>query len=403
VGNDAQLAEKVTYRAVFAVAEFRSLWTAQLLSVAGDQLARVALTVLVYDRTRSAVLAAVTFVMGVLPTFVGGTLLSGLADRLPRREVMIGCDLIRLALVLAMVIPGMPLALLVVLLFAVTALSAPFTAARAAIYPEILTGDRYTAATAVSLTTFQFAQVAGFGLGGVLVATLGARVSLLADAATFGLSALLIAFGVAARPAAQKAVGHRPRLAADMLAGFRLVFGNPALRVPMLFGWTAAFYNAPEGIATAFSQALGGGAITVGLLLASPAAGYTAGALLFGRASPSRRQQLMAPLAISCCALLVPMAARPGLDAVLALLALSGACACFQVSANSQFVQAAPPHQRSQAFGLAGAGMSLGQGAAMILAGVAVQYTAAWDVVAAAGAIGAAAAIALTLTRPAGA
>jgi hypothetical protein len=36
-----------------ASGEFRALWAAQVLSVAGDQLARIALTLLVYDRTRS--------------------------------------------------------------------------------------------------------------------------------------------------------------------------------------------------------------------------------------------------------------------------------------------------------------------------------------------------------------
>ena len=82
---------------VFAVAEFRALWLAQLLSVTGDQLARVALTVLVYDRTRSAMLAAVTFAASIVPAFVGGLALGGLADRLPRRAVMITADLVRLA------------------------------------------------------------------------------------------------------------------------------------------------------------------------------------------------------------------------------------------------------------------------------------------------------------------
>ena len=83
-----------TFRDVFAVAEFRALWAAQLLSVIGDQLARVALTVLVYDRTRSALLAAITFVASIVPTFVGGVMLAWLADRYPRRRVMIACDLI---------------------------------------------------------------------------------------------------------------------------------------------------------------------------------------------------------------------------------------------------------------------------------------------------------------------
>jgi predicted MFS family arabinose efflux permease len=108
----------------------------------------------------------------------------------------------------------------------------------------------------------------------------------------------------------------------------------------------------------------------------------------------------MAPLAVGCCALLILIALSPSLPVTLVILAVSGACACFQVAANSGFVAAAPPGQRSQAFGLATAGMSLGQGAAMILAGAAVQHFAPGTVIAAAGAIGAAAALALGFTRP---
>src|SRR5580704_5473884 len=121
----AGTAERATYREVFAVAEFRALWLAQLLSVAGDQLAKVALTVLVYDRTHSSLLAAITFAVSFVPAFLGGLTLSGLADRLPRRTVMIACDVIRGVLVLAMAVPGMPLAVTVTLLFVVSMLMAP--------------------------------------------------------------------------------------------------------------------------------------------------------------------------------------------------------------------------------------------------------------------------------------
>src|SRR5579859_6937147 len=107
---------KSTFGAVFAIAEFRALWLAQVLSVAGDQLARVALTLLVFDRTRSSLLAAITFAASVVPTFLGGLTLSGLADRWPRREVMIVCDLASAALVAAMAVPGVPIAVLVGLL-----------------------------------------------------------------------------------------------------------------------------------------------------------------------------------------------------------------------------------------------------------------------------------------------
>src|SRR2546423_14737185 len=86
-------ASPATFGAVFAVGEFRALWLAQVLSVAGDQLARGALTMLVFARTQSPLLAAVTFGASVIPTALGGVALSGIADRSPRREVMFAGEL----------------------------------------------------------------------------------------------------------------------------------------------------------------------------------------------------------------------------------------------------------------------------------------------------------------------
>jgi len=377
------------FREVFAVAEFRSLWAAQLLSVTGDQLAKVALTVLVYDRTGSAVLAALTFAVSFVPTFIGGILLSGIADRLPRRAVMIACDLARMVLAGLMAVPGMPLPVLVGLLFLVTMIGAPFSAARAAIYPVILSGGRYISGTAVTLTTNQLAQVVGFALGGALTGLLGPRSCLVVDAATFAASAVLVRLGVMPRPASEGTGRGTAAALAGLAAGARLVFGDPALRTPMLYGWLAALYNAPEGIAAPFARALGGGPVTAGLLLACPAAGYTAGALAFSRlAGPESRERLIAPLAVACSAALIPIALGPGLTVTLLLLAVSGACSCFQVSANAAFVAAAPPEQRSQVVGLAMGGMSLGQGTAMALAGAAAQHHAPAMVVGAAGGLG---------------
>jgi MFS family permease len=386
-------ADRATFRGVFTVPEFRALWLAQVLSVTGDQVARVALTLLVYGRTRSAALAAVTFVMGMLPSFLGGLLLSGLGDRLPRRAVMIGCDLARAALVAIMTVPGLPLAALVGLLFAVTALQAPFISARSAVYPEILSGSRYVTATAITLTTSQAAQVAGFAAGGTIAGSLGVRVSLFIDAGTFIASALLVRFGAAARPlppasAVPRRVGGFPPL-----AGIRLVFTDPALRTPMLLAWLAAFYNAPEGVATPFARQLGGGPATVGLLLAAPALGYALAALAFGKlARPAAQERLMSVLPLACCVLLIPIALRPPLAVTLLILTASGACACFQVAANATFVAAAPAQRRSQATGLAIAGLTLGQGIAMVAAGAAAQRFTPAAVIAAAGAVGAVAA-----------
>jgi MFS family permease len=389
-----------TYREVFAVAEFRALWLAQLLSVTGDQLARVALTFLAYERTRSPVFAAVAFAASYAPAFFGGLLLSGLADRLPRRGLMIACDLIRAGLVIVMAAPGVPLPVMIGLLFCVTMIGTPFSAARAAVYPEVLDGESYVVGTAVTLTTFQLAGVLGFAAGGAVVGLAGPRPALLADAATFAVSALLLRLGVRPRAAARQH-GSRAGGAAGLRAGIRLVLSDGALRTPMLYGWLAWFYNAPEGIAAPFARQLHAGAIGTGLLLAAAAAGYTAGAAAFGRLVPPRlRQRLTGPLAAGCCLILILAAVRPGLPLALIILAASGVCSCFQVAANSAFVLAAPPAHRSQAFGLARGGMSLGQGTAMVLAGVAAQRFAPAIVIAASGLAGAVAATAITVTRP---
>ena len=385
-----------TFRDVFAVAEFRALWLAQLLSVIGDQLARVALTVLVYDRTRSALLAAVTFVASIVPTFVGGVMLAWLADRYPRRRVMIACDLVRCALVLVMAIPGVPLAGLVALLFLVTLAGAPFTSARAAVYPDVLDGERYVMGTAVTVTTYQFAQVLGFAAGGAAVGFFGTRMSLVIDAATFAASALIVRIGVRARPAPASGGHHQPSRLAGIITGTRLVFARPALRTPMFFGWLAAFYNAPEGVATPLARDLHGGAAAVGVILAAEALGETTGAIVFSRfLTPPTRQRVMGPSAIAACGILALFFLRPGLPASLLILFASGVGAGYQIAANAAFVSAAPQEQRSQAFGLAQGGMSLGQGVVMILAGaVADHYSPAW-VIAVSGTVGAVVALAI--------
>jgi Major Facilitator Superfamily len=415
-GERAERPEPAGFRDVFAVREFRALWTAQLVSVAGDQLARVALTVLVYDRTRSALLAAVTFVASVVPAFLGGVALTGLADRFSRRRVMIGADLVRCALVLVMALPGMPIAVLVALLAIVTLASAPFTAARAAIYPDVLSGELYVTGTAVTLVTNQFAQIVGFAAGGAAVALLGIRTSLAVDAATFAVSAVIVGAWVrrlppspapeapapeapAPRVAAPEAPA--PRVAASGVAasgerdgGFaaaaRAVFRNPWLRLPMFFGWLAAFYNAPEGVAAPLAGSLGGGAGTVGIILAAQVLGEAAGMLVFSRlVRPAARLRWMGPLAVAACGVLVLVAVAPELAVVLAVLAASGAFGAYQIAANAAFVAAVPAARRGRSFGLAQGGMSLSQGTLMILAGAAAQQFAPVIVVAIAGGAGA--------------
>jgi len=69
-----------SYREVFAIGEFRALWSAHVLSFVGDQFAQVAIAILVYGRTHSPFLTALAYALTYLPPIAGGPLLSGLAD-----------------------------------------------------------------------------------------------------------------------------------------------------------------------------------------------------------------------------------------------------------------------------------------------------------------------------------
>ena len=392
------MAARATFRDVFAVREFRALWFSEILSVAGDRLALVALTLLVYDRTRSPLLAAITYAAGYVPWVIGGLFLTDLADRRPRRTVMVACDAVRAVLVAVMAVPGVPLLALVALLFATTMFTPPFESARAAVTPDILPGDLYVLGAAVTQTTFLAAQVAGAVGGGVAVAFVGTRPALAIDSATFVLSGLLIAFGLRARPAAARRDTVQSSPWGRVREGFRLVFSNPALRTLLGFGWLVAFYTVPEGVAAPYTARLGGGPIATGLVLASTVLATTIVTPLFSRFVRARqRLALMGPLAVLTCATLVLTAFQPGLAISLVIFSLSAAFGSYQIAANTAFVIRVPNERRSQAFGLANMGVVVGQGAAFVAAGAAVEVMSPAVVIAISGAVGAVIAVVLTL------
>jgi MFS family permease len=389
---------RATFREVFAVREFRILWSSVLLSTAGDRLALVALTLLVYDRTKSPLLAAAVYAVGYLPWVIGGLFLAEVADRRPRRSVMVFCDAARAVLVAGMVFPHVPIGALVALLFAATMFQPPFDSAKASITPDILQGERYVLGTAVLQTTLLVGQVAGAVGGGVAVAYLGVRSSLAIDAATFVLSALLIGLGLRARPAAARAETGQASALARMLSGFRLLFGDPALRTLLLFGWLVVFYTIPEGIAAPYAARLGGGSIATGLVLASTVLGTTIAVPLFTRfVRPRQRINLMGPLAILTCGSLVLTGLHPNLAISLVVFSLSAVFGVYQLAANTAFVVRVPSERRAQAFGIANMGVIVGQGAAFVAAGAAAEVVSPAAVIAVGGGIGAVVAFVLLL------
>ena len=356
---------RATFRDVFAVREFRALWLSEVLSVAGDRLALVALVLLVFDRTHNALYTGVTYAAGYLPWVIGGLFLADLSDRRPRRSVMVFCDVVRMILVAAMLLPRMPWQALVALF------AAPFESARASITPDILQGERYALGTAVIQTTFLTCQVVGAAAAGLAVTFIGFQRSFAIDAATFAFSGLLIGFGIRARPAA-RSDSARPSPLAQLRDGFRLVFGDPGRRTLLLFGWLVAFYTIPEGVAAPYATKLGGGSIAIVLVLASTAFSTTIATPLFSKfVRPRQRIEWMGPLAVLTCATLVLTALHPDLAVSLVIFSVSAAFGVYQLAANTAFVVRVPAERRAQAFGLANMGVIVGQGAAFVAASAA--------------------------------
>ncbi|MEU1727482.1 MFS transporter [Nonomuraea sp. NPDC005692] len=393
--------DQATYGEVIAIREFRALWYGQGLSLLGDQLAQVALAVLVYSRTGSPLATAAVYALTYLPSIVGGPLLAGLADRFARRGVMMTCDVVRAVLVGVMALPVMPFWALCVLVFFVVLLSAPFSAARAALLPEVLEGDRYVVGSALQNMTNQAVQMLGFAAGGAMIATLGPYRALALDAATFLASALILVSGVRPRPAAGQD-GAKPSMWAMTRAGARLVFGSHRLRTLVLFAWLCGFYILPEGLAVPYAAELATGSLSVpvitGLLMAAMPTGTVVGAFLFSRfVTPARRLRLMGWMAMLSCAPLAVTALRPPLAVVLAAWVLSGIGGAYQLAANAAFVQNVPPERRGQAFGLVQSGLMAVQGIGILVGGFAAERLGPELVVALSGITGVIAAAVLAL------
>ena len=365
---------RVSYRSVLQVREFRALLVADGLSTLGDQVARIAVALLVLERSGSAFAAAATYACSYLTWLVGGPLLSSLPDRYPRRRLMIWCDLARMAIVASLAVPGLPLWVVFAVLTVVGLLSPPADAARSALLADILQGERYVVANALNGAVGQAGQVGGFLAGGALVALLGVQAALLLDAATFAVSALLLLLAVRERVVVRD-LEHSSALQ-EAAAGFRLVGRSPRLKA--LLGWgllSSGTGIAAEGLAVSISDQYGGGALWAGVLTASVPAGFLLGSYVVLRVPRERRERLFPALvALGCLPLmLTPLIEDLRLMTVLWVLAGSGGA--LQVIANAAYVQEVPPHLRGRAFGVAGTTMMVLQGGLLLGAGALAELT----------------------------
>lgn len=379
------------FRQVFAVREFQGLWVGSLLSRGGDQLARVALAVIAYQRTGSPALTAVVYAMTLVPGLLGGPMLGWLADRYPRRAVMIACDGIRAVLFMLVAIPGVPLWLLGALVFLSQLLDSPARAARIAMLPDVLPTEIYPTGVAVNHLTSQLVSLIGFAGGGVLVTLAGPTVSLLGNAATFAVCALVTLAMVRPRPAARKE-GDGVSWLSSTGGGLSLIAASPPLRSLLGLAMLAAFHVIPEAIAVPYAVSLGLGSTEAGFLMATLAVGNVIGVYVMTKWVPvDKRLRWMGPMALLASLPLVAGPLQPGFYALLVLWTVTGVLTAYQVSANAEFVRIVPQEQRGQAVGLASSAMIAVQGLGVLVGGLLVEWVGPADGLTIGGALGLAA------------
>ncbi|GAA3557751.1 MFS transporter [Amycolatopsis ultiminotia] len=369
---------RVTFREVFGVAEFRAMWFGELLSIAGDQLARVALSVLVYANTQSATLTGLTYALTFFPSLLGGIFLTGLADRFSRRSVMVTVDLMRAVLIGLVAIPGLPLWVLCVLVGLVSLLNPPFKASQLALLPQVLEGDRFVVGMGIRSMTTQSAQLVGFAGGGALLLALDPRLALVLDAATFVLSALFVRFGLKARPAAASGEKRKPFFA-SLSSGGRIAFATAALRPLMLFTWLAGLLPVYEGIAAPYVASSGGGPSVIGLLLAADPVGSVIFTFAYTRWVPAdRRPKLIGPLTALAAIPLLLCFLQPGPVASVILFVISGGFGTIALlQATASLTVAVPDETRAQTMGLSNTGLTTVMGVTPLVGGVIADHVSA--------------------------
>ena len=259
-------------------ADVRRLWGGTIVSLFGDWFNTLALYRLVLDLTGSETALGGVFLTKLLPLALASPVAGVLADRLDRRKLMIGADLVRAALVLGFLFidDAGDLWLLYVLASAQIAVSAAFTPAKNAVLPVITKKGELLTANALLSATWSVMLAVGAAAGGPAVDAFGTDVVFWLDAGTYLVSAVFIArIRLPARTPepleVRRGVGGAVRAGLGQIAGgWRYLRERPAVG-------RIAFAKA--------TWAVGGGGLVLALALIGdrlfPSAGTTGIGILF--------------------------------------------------------------------------------------------------------------------------
>ncbi|GII76061.1 MFS transporter [Sphaerisporangium rufum] len=308
--------------------DFRLLWTGETASAFGSSLTAVAVPLTAVTTLHaSAMVVALLTAAAWLPWLIIGLPAGAWIDRLPRRRVMLVCDAVSLVLFASVPVAawlGLLSAgwLLVVALLAGTA-SVFFKTAYQAYLPTLVPVARLAEGNAKLQGSESVSQIAGPGAAGLLAQAFGPVNALLADAATFLVSALCL-LGIRTREEPLPPPPPDATLRRRIAEGTRFVARDPYLRVLTVFGAASnLFLVGYQAILVVFLiREVGVGPGAVGGLVAATSVGGVAGALLAGplaRRFGSARTMIGSELLGAPFGLLIPMAGPTTAGLVLAV------------------------------------------------------------------------------------
>ncbi len=271
--------------------DYRLLWIAQLVSVIGDKVHQIAISVLVYKLTGSVAQVGIMLAVTTLPAVVFGVPAGVFVDRWDRRLTMVGSDILRAGIVFCIpfLIPfGMAPVYLAA--FAVATVSLFFEPARLSLIPEVVEADELMAANSLDNVTQSVSELLGLAGAAGVVALVGASAAFVFDGCTFIVSAVFVGF-VAVRGRVHEREAGGERFSLELRRGLKHVVDVPVLRdlvgVYALAGaCVAAAILAVNGLAferfgtgAVDSRAVGlaalDAAITVGLIIGSITVGQS--------------------------------------------------------------------------------------------------------------------------------
>jgi MFS family permease len=356
-------------------ASFRFLFGSTLVSGLGTWIAVVALSLDVFERTHhSGLWVAALLIADFLPAVAIGLLLGPLVDRLSRKRLLVGADVMRVAAFVLLAVAVRPWQIVALAFLAGVASGFARPAAYAGL-PNLVSADDLPRANSLLRTADQLTITAGTLLGGVVVAASGPDLAYWLNAASFVFSAglLLRIPGAVLQLGRVESHGHWR----DVAEGVQAVRGSRVLTA-VLVSWNLAMLAiALVNVSEVFlaKVSFNAGDFGFGLMWAAAGVGAVIGAFFASSVLEHRSMTAVYAVAILLMAFgYVSAAVSPNVWVAVWCILIGGVGNATAIICNSLLVQrAAPDHLRGRVFTLIMGSNFAVLGLGMAVAGVLVN------------------------------